>query len=577
MFPRRVYGQDLVRSLKSSIIRRRFHVASRLALPYQSTGKPRIDRKMRRDLNFALVGGILLAASYVSLTKFGLHSDSGASMVGSTGQNLNSETAHRDFSTTSRASTTSSTDNGGTSATQGKHQLPIFTDVEVDRRLHRYEESYLVHRGKGVARYDICQLPSNNPIEDDRVEKIVQVPIQDQNNGNAKDESDWYFWSVMDGHAGWTTSAKLRDELTDSVLSELSSTAYKAVHDDTRLVPTSDSIDRAIKTGFLKLDNQIVNTNVQKLLQHPESKSAAAELLMPALSGSCALMSFYDSHTKNLKVAVTGDSRALLGSLNDKGEWTVDSLSIDQTGRNPTEVGRLLTEHPNEPNVVRNGRVLGSLEPARAFGDARYKWSPDLQRQVYNKFFGRQMPSNLKTPPYVTAQPEVTTHKIDPSKHDFLVMASDGLYEMLSNEEIVGLVVRWMENQKMVQPKTSFVDSIFHGSNTTKLPKVIDVSGAEAKSQKQPFRKSYKGNTGNYMLKDSNVATHIIRNALSNGGNKDNVNLLVSIPSPLSRRYRDDLTVTVVFFSDEKSPDGSLEINRKATHGGLDVAEKSKL
>jgi pyruvate dehydrogenase phosphatase len=30
--------------------------------------------------------------------------------------------------------------------------------------------------------------------------------------------------------------------------------------------------------------------------------------------------------------------------------------------------------------VIRDGRVLGGLEPSRAFGDARYKWPRDIQQ-----------------------------------------------------------------------------------------------------------------------------------------------------------------------------------------------------
>lgn len=39
------------------------------------------------------------------------------------------------------------------------------------------------------------------------------------------------------------------------------------------------------------------------------------------------------------------------------------------------------SEHPaDEANtVIMRGRVLGGLEPSRAFGDARYKWSHDVQ------------------------------------------------------------------------------------------------------------------------------------------------------------------------------------------------------
>ncbi|GME91267.1 unnamed protein product [Ambrosiozyma monospora] len=315
-------------------------------------------------------------------------------------------------------------------------------------------------------------------------------------------DADWHFWSVFDGHAGWNTSAKLRDNLLDYVIAELNN-VYKVSDKNLRLVPSNEVIDKAIKQGFLKLDDEIVNKNVNKLLENPNNKAAAAELLMPALSGSCALVSFYDSHSKILKVAVTGDSRALLGSLNDENVWTVNALSVDQTGSSPTEVAKLLSEHPNEPNVVRNGRVLGSLEPTRAFGDARYKWAKDIQAKIYNQFFGRQLPANLKTPPYVTAEPIITTTEVNPTKHDFMVMASDGLYEMLSNEEIVGLVVKWMENKKMIKAPTSLIDSVWPKSKDKKLPKVVDITDSSAK-QKQPFRR--KQGASGYLLEDENYS-----------------------------------------------------------------------
>ena len=36
------------------------------------------------------------------------------------------------------------------------------------------------------------------------------------------------------------------------------------------------------------------------------------------------------------------------------------------------------SEHPTE-DVIQRGRILGGLEPSRAFGDARYKWTLGVQ------------------------------------------------------------------------------------------------------------------------------------------------------------------------------------------------------
>lgn len=460
--------------------------------------------------------------------------------------------------------------------TKGVLAAVVFTSLLI-------EESYNLHRGKGVLRYDVSQLPSNNPIEDARSEHIVQVPLAGQ---EAPVNSDWLFFGIYDGHSGYNTSTKLKNELIGSVISELMEVYPVNSQTQLRSIPDTNIIDQAIRSGFTKLDDEIVNRSIDKLFSSSKiSKAEVSELLMPLLSGSCALLSFYDTHSQTLKVAVTGDSRALLGSLTDDNKWTVEQLSVDQTGSNPAEVSRMNREHPKEPEVIRRGRVLGSLEPTRSFGDARYKWSQKIQDKIYKQFFGRRSPPGLLTPPYVTADPVITTTKIDPSKDKFLVMASDGLYEMLTNEEIVGLVVRWMENEQMVDKQEGAFGSLFNlfsfgknGTDTNKLPEVIDLT-ATPESSKQAFRRTNKL-PFSYLLEDTNVSTHLIRNALSNGGSNEHCEMLASIPSPLSRRYRDDLTVTVVFFGEDGTPNdmGKLELNLNATNEkGGNVAPKPKL
>lgn len=533
--------------------------------------------KFFKKRHVALVSGIIIIGSYISFNQSNYYNLDTVPPVGGGGRSgispklfpPSNTTVIGDDSRYFSTSTNSMHQKNSIGNQQQKQGVFLLNDEQVSKRLRQFEESYSVNRGKGVTRYDICQLPSNSPIEDDRAEEIVQVPILQDNN--IKTSTDWMFFGVFDGHGGWTTSSKLRDQLISYIVHELG-TIFKSTNEDNlRYVPNGATIDQAIKNGFLKLDHEVVNKNMEKLL-NDNNKAKAAELLMPALSGSCALLSFYDTNSKLLKVAVTGDSRALLGSFKDN-HWTVRQLSIDQTGSNPTEVARIISEHPDEPNVVRNGRVLGTLEPTRAFGDCRYKLPASIQERIYKQFFGRRLPNNLKSPPYVTAEPVITTTKINPENNDFLVMASDGLYEMLSNEEIIGLVVKWMEKERMVKPQKSFWN--YFGSTENKLPEVSDITND--KSSKQPFRKNKQSSGyGGFLLEDRNVSTHLIRNALSNGGSREQTSMLISIPNPVSRRYRDDLTVTVVFFGKDlrgENEAGKLEINADATAGGIDSAK----
>jgi pyruvate dehydrogenase phosphatase len=80
----------------------------------------------------------------------------------------------------------------------GRKVLEMLTPEQATQKLRRNEESYFVGRGKGVVRYDVVQIPSNDPIEDDHSEKIIELP----HGLSAKNpSSDWMFWGVFDGHS----------------------------------------------------------------------------------------------------------------------------------------------------------------------------------------------------------------------------------------------------------------------------------------------------------------------------------------------------------------------------------------
>lgn len=76
----------------------------------------------------------------------------------------------------------------------GRRVVEMMTPGQATKTLRRGEESIHVQRGEGVVRYDVVQLPSNDPIEDDHAEQVMQVL------GSNKELSDWMFWGVFDGH-----------------------------------------------------------------------------------------------------------------------------------------------------------------------------------------------------------------------------------------------------------------------------------------------------------------------------------------------------------------------------------------
>ena len=374
-------------------------------------------------------------------------------------------------------------------------------------------------------------------------------------------------------HSGWTTSARLQQSLVSYVARELHNT-YKSAKEvgSPLLSPNSgtdsaapDVVANAIKQGFVRLDNDIVNTAVTEATK-AKTKGAAVDLLAPAFSGSCALLAFYDTRAKLLRVACTGDSRAVLGtrSPTNAAKWVATPLSEDFTGGTPSEQARLAKEHPGEEFVTHNGRILGGLEPSRAFGDAIYKWSADTAARVKRQFLGRSPPSLAKTPPYVTAEPVVTTTAVDPRRGDFVVLATDGLWECLTNEEVVGLVGKWLDAQPRLTPQAAaspssnqsagtLLNSLWGSSTSAGVALPVEKhnasrartaagggGGSNDGGQRLPIRQDqYRIGAGDerFVVEDANAATHLVRNALG-GKDRDMVCALLSLPSPYARRYR---------------------------------------
>jgi pyruvate dehydrogenase phosphatase len=81
----------------------------------------------------------------------------------------------------------------------GRRIVEMLTPDQATQKLRKLEQSFSVNRGEGVTRYDLVQLPSNDPIEDDHAEKIVEVPSRSV--GAQGPKSDWMFWGVFDGHS----------------------------------------------------------------------------------------------------------------------------------------------------------------------------------------------------------------------------------------------------------------------------------------------------------------------------------------------------------------------------------------
>lgn len=437
---------------------------------------------------------------------------------------------------------------------------PRLAPLQVTSILRVNELSVDINEG-AVKYFESNQLQSNNPIEDRRANvKFVGSPR--------------FLFGVFDGHAGCACAQAISERLFyyialmisppqmiekivhmlrdrnidihstgilnwyrgqhDYVNKELSpmysKSLVKLAHEILALYVEESSVEDNLLSAFSRLDQDIVQ---EALPDYSATFSSNFEAMQIAFSGSCACVAFVDGI--NLYVSNTGDCRAVLGVNVGNDQWEAKEMSNDHNADNVHEIKRLTNSHPNEgTHLIRNGRLLGDLAPLRAFGDVRYKWPASdlkhvLKTMAYSTPYGNNLiPAHYHTPPYLTAEPEVMHRRLTP-KDKFLVLATDGLWEMVSPEKVVKIIAGHMEGK---QVHVNF-----------RLP-YSEINLSEI-NQILLKRKSSLANKA----EDSNAATHLIRNAL--GPEHGRVSAMLTLPIHISRLYRDDITVTVIYFDSD--------------------------
>jgi len=279
--------------------------------------------------------------------------------------------------------------------------------------------------------------------------------------------------------------------------------------------------EKILTDSFLKLDQHLEMEAKPDIASGRQLDKETMDVIM---SGSCACVALLDG--KNLYVANCGDARAVLGQENDDGTYTPFQMSYEHNADNSSEVHRLFQEHPNEQTtLVRDGRLLEMLLPFRAFGDIRFKWNLKMLKEHAVPFYGHGvMPSNSFTPPYVTAKPEVI-HRLLNYRDKFLVLATDGLWDLLSPQRVVQLIGDHLNGQQSYDPY------ILPEDRHLRLREIFeDLTKRRVSISLQPV--------------DHNSATHLIRHALGN----DHIQLSNYLRADAPRTIRDDITISVVYF-----------------------------
>ena len=203
---------------------------------------------------------------------------------------------------------------------------------------------------------------------------------------------DWSFFGVFDGHAGSRVSQYCAQHLLDTILDCTSTESGKET-------PGEDTVRAGIRKGFLTLDETL-----RKLPQCANGEDR---------SGTTAIVVMVSPD--KIIWANCGDSRGLLCR-----DGKVEFATTDHKPYNVAEKTRI----ERAGGTVMMQRVNGSLAVSRALGDFDYKRAADLK----------------PVEQLVSPEPEITVYDRVHNADEFLLLACDGIFDVMSNEEVIAYV-----------------------------------------------------------------------------------------------------------------------------------------
>ena len=127
-----------------------------------------------------------------------------------------------------------------------------------------------------------------------------------------------------------------------------------------------------------------------------------------------------------------GDSRAVLCR-----SGTAVPLSSDQKADNVDEIGRIV----ECGGFVSRGRVMGDLAVARAMGDYDFKCDEQY---------------------VITADPDIFELQLDCHDDEFIVVACDGLWDVMSSQEVISYCRGWLHKNMVPISQTDSTLGIHH-------------------------------------------------------------------------------------------------------------------
>ncbi|XP_021660814.2 probable protein phosphatase 2C 38 isoform X3 [Hevea brasiliensis] len=260
--------------------------------------------------------------------------------------------------------------------------------------------------------FSMAVIQANNLLED--CSQLESGPISLLESG-----PQGTFVGIYDGHGGPEAARFVNQHLFENI---------KTIHGAEFTSETHGMSADVINKAFLATEEAFLSLVQQQWQINPQIASV----------GSCCLVGIvYSGH---LYIANAGDSRVVLGRL-DKLAKDVKAIQLSYEHNASFESVReeLQSLHPDDPQIVvlkhKVWRVKGLIQVSRSIGDAYLKRAEFNREPLLAKF---RLPRPFDKP-ILKAEPTISVQKLCP-EDQFLIFASDGLWEHLSNQEAVDIV-----------------------------------------------------------------------------------------------------------------------------------------
>ncbi|KAJ4970127.1 hypothetical protein NE237_003226 [Protea cynaroides] len=261
--------------------------------------------------------------------------------------------------------------------------------------------------------FSMAVIQANNLLEDQC--QLESGPLSSLSSG-----PQGTFVGIYDGHGGPEVSRFINEHL---------------FHNLKKFTSEHQGMSAAvISKAFLTTEEEFLLLVKKQWLNRPQIASV----------GSCCLVGIICNGL--LYIANLGDSRVVLGRL-EKATKEVRAIQLSTEHNASIESVRkeLHFLHPDDSQIVvlkhKVWRVKGIIQVSRSIGDAYLKRAEFNREPLISKF---RVPEPFNKP-ILSAEPSILVQKVHP-QDQFLIFASDGLWEHLSNQEAVDIVHSYAHN-----------------------------------------------------------------------------------------------------------------------------------